>query len=61
MEKITRKNSYQKLKDENAKLNQDLYDIVMKKDPIKIARYMFLFEMENMIWSGGINGGSTEG
>lgn len=53
-----KKTSYQKLKDENKQLKQDLYNIVMKPKELigmeTLMKYNLSFAMSNAILSGRI-------
>lgn len=48
--------SYQKVKQENARLKQDIYTILREKDPIKkfsvTTRWNIMFQTEDVIWAG---------
>ncbi len=54
---MKKKNSYQKLKDRNLALMQDIRTLVHKDTPFTLRTekqhaYRMLFEAEDMIWNG---------
>jgi hypothetical protein len=53
---MSKVSSYQKIKNENLKLKQDIYTILREKDPIKkfsvTTRWNIIFQTEEIVWYG---------
>lgn len=52
MERNIKKSSYQKLKEENRRLLNDLYNIIMKEDKALFVSYKLRFMANDGMWFG---------